>query len=176
MCKQKIENGGYVFVLNYFLYNSVPCQQRFVLFNDFTYCRKPDKQKHFKKVVVRSRQQHGRTDELSSQRAGWWAGGFGVNYPCVTPTLGGRVAPNNIYIYTYIYIYIYIDINVYILAISYFRILMNFNIFLVVGTLGGVPPPKPPCFFPEAAAPRPRNLLSPSMNDFRTLKLYYLKE
>ena len=48
-------------------------------------------------------------------------------------------------------IYIYI----YILAIFHFRFLINFDIFLVVGPLGGVPPPKPPCFFPGAAAPGP---------------------
>ena len=33
-----------------------------------------------------------------------------------------------------------------ILAIFYFRILINFNIFNDFGPLGGVPPPKPTCF------------------------------
>ena len=56
----------------------------------------------------------------------------------------------SLFIYTYIY-----NININVLAIVHFRILINFNIFLVVGPLGGVPPPKPPCFFPGAAAPGP---------------------
>ena len=45
--------------------------------------------------------------------------------------------------------------NINILVIFCFPFSINFDIFLVVGTLGGVPPPKPPCFFPGAAAPGP---------------------
>ena len=44
--------------------------------------------------------------------------------------------------------------NIDILVICYFRFLIDFNIFLDFGPLGGVPPPIPPCFFLGAAAPR----------------------
>ena len=56
--------------------------------------------------------------------------------------------------------------NINILIVFYFRFLINCNLFLVVGPLGGVPPPKPACFFPGLPPPDPRDLLALSLNQF----------